>query len=118
MTSEQHPALLSTDSITLPRYILCEGPVYHDVRDSQGLHVILTSIALAVKVSWAATEHFLYGLYRCGASSTHGNTIFEPIMPCLWQVTASAVNRAGIAKLHGVAGLSNATGDDVKKLDV
>ena len=30
----------------------------------------------------------------------------------------SAVRKAGIAKLHGLAGNQNATGDDQKKLDV
>eukprot|EP00933_Yihiella_yeosuensis_P070490 TRINITY_DN78608_c0_g1_i1.p1 TRINITY_DN78608_c0_g1~~TRINITY_DN78608_c0_g1_i1.p1 ORF type:complete len:466 (-),score=101.68 TRINITY_DN78608_c0_g1_i1:120-1517(-) len=53
--------------------------------------------------------------------STKGNHELAMLMQCIahaCKVTSNAIEKAGPSGLYGLAGVGNATGDDVKKLDI
>lgn len=87
---------IETDSVTLQRFVLNEQKRYPEA--SGDLTTLLTSLLTAVKVRKSRLADLIY----CPSPRS--------------QAISSAVRKAGLAQLYGVAGNVNVQGEDVKKV--
>lgn len=95
----------------------------NDGRRSVSFGTINSSRQAFEKISWPHPQHFFQDaatLSRFVMSSTHDHdlVILLNAIATSCKLITSAVQRAGVAKLYGLAGDVNSTGDDQKKLDV